>query len=187
MKKQLKHLKMTLLTLAFLAAVGSTAPVFATDYELMTTTSYGGGGGGSWGGGGGNGDVVAAATGGFVGLDCSDCGNFVRSVYRKAGLPEPLMGSSFIGPYRYNPAYFTVVQNPAPGDVVVWGASLPNGFAGWGHVAIYLSNNFILEVAEGGGGDRTNVPSSCKIGGAPWWPSPTFASHLVGYLRYTGS
>lgn len=123
---------------------------------------------------GGNGDIVATATGGLDQLECQDCVAFVKSVYFKAGLPQPLAGSKLskiapaascgdnstivgrtsIGDYAYCTG-FSETSQPVPGDVAVWS----------GHVAIYLGND---KVSEGGGGDRSGADSNCNINGTPW-------------------
>jgi hypothetical protein len=125
----------------------------------------------------GNGNIVATATGDLDQLECQDCVAFVKSVYFKAGLPQPLVGSDLsqiapaascgagrtsagatsVGGYYYCQGFSEVggVANAVPGDVAVWS----------GHVGIYLGDG---KVSEGGGGDRSGAASNCNINGTPW-------------------
>ena len=142
--------------------------------------------------GAGSSSVVSAATGSLDQLECQDCVAFVKSVYLKAGLPQPFAGSSLstiapaascgdgssvigrtsVGDYAYCTGFseFSGVENAVPGDIAVWN----------GHVAIYLGDG---KVSEGGGGDRSGSASNCNINGLPWYGS--FDNAV--FLHYDGS
>ncbi|MDL2328067.1 NlpC/P60 family protein [Ruminococcaceae bacterium OttesenSCG-928-A11] len=106
-----------------------------------------------------------------------DCVAFVKSVYAKAGLPQPLFGArgSYVGcpqgiggnmsgsGYQYCKG-FSETYNPAPGDIISWN----------GHVAIYMGNGL---VSEGGSGF-----SGCQLNVSPWLP----LSNAKSSLTYTG-